>query len=88
LRRNTLLRTAAAAGLTALSLLFWGCSGRSVPEKGVKEQSQAKTAPEAAAPVDETIPPILRTSWKGDLDGMVKRRLVRVLLPFRRPEFF
>jgi membrane-bound lytic murein transglycosylase MltF len=34
------------------------------------------------------IPPILKTPWKGDLDQIVKRRVVRVLVPFRRPEFF
>jgi membrane-bound lytic murein transglycosylase MltF len=38
--------------------------------------------------MDDTLPPALRTPWKGDLDEMVKRRVVRVLLPFRRPEFF
>ena len=37
---------------------------------------------------DEALPPVLRKPWKGDLDEMVKRRVVRVLLPFRRPEFF
>ena len=30
----------------------------------------------------------VRTPWKGDLDGMVARRLVRVAVPFRRPEYF
>jgi membrane-bound lytic murein transglycosylase MltF len=38
--------------------------------------------------MDETLPPALRTPWKGDLDEMLKRRVVRVLLPYRRPEFF
>jgi membrane-bound lytic murein transglycosylase MltF len=45
----------------------------------------------AARPVtaeDEDMPPILKAPWKGDLDAMVKRRIVRVLVPFRRPEFF
>jgi membrane-bound lytic murein transglycosylase MltF len=31
---------------------------------------------------------LLKASWKGDLDEMAKRRVVRVLVPFRRPEFF
>ncbi len=43
-------------------------------------------APQAA--MDEDLPPILKTPWKGDLDEMAKRRVVRVLVPFRRPEFF
>jgi membrane-bound lytic murein transglycosylase MltF len=37
---------------------------------------------------DEDLPPIVKTAWKGDLDEMAKRRVVRVLVPFRRPEFF
>jgi hypothetical protein len=37
--------------------------------------------------MDEALPPILKTAWKGDLDDIVKRRVVRVLVPFRRPEF-
>ena len=37
--------------------------------------------------MDERLPPILKTAWKGDLDEIVKRRVVRVLVPFRRPGF-
>jgi membrane-bound lytic murein transglycosylase MltF len=56
-------------------------------------QSQAPGAPKNAAASqvaagDEDLPPILKTPWKGDLDEMAKRRVVRVLVPFRRPEFF
>jgi len=36
----------------------------------------------------DDLPPVLKTSWKGDLDELAKRRAVRVLVPFRRPEFF
>jgi membrane-bound lytic murein transglycosylase MltF len=37
---------------------------------------------------DEETAAILKTPFKGDLDEMVKRRVIRVLVPFRRPEFF
>jgi len=47
-----------------------------------------KTAARPAAAGDEDLPPIVKTPWKGDLDEMAKRRVVRVLVPFRRPEFF
>jgi membrane-bound lytic murein transglycosylase MltF len=87
-------RTAEIVGLAVLSLLVWGCSRGSVSEQTKKEQTQTQTktatgsASREASPVDEVLAPILRTPWKGDLDAMAKRRVVRVLLPFRRPEFF
>jgi membrane-bound lytic murein transglycosylase MltF len=85
-----------ALGLSILMLLSCGCS--KPPAKTNTEVKQAEaptpeaTTPTAATtpepPMDEAIPPILRKPWKGDLDEIVKRRVVRVLLPFRRPEFF
>jgi membrane-bound lytic murein transglycosylase MltF len=87
-------------GLTLLSLLVWGCSKGSVTEQTKKEAVQTKATTPAetnavppnnapmASVADEVLPPILRTPWHGDLDAMAKRRVVRVLLPFRRPEFF
>src|SRR4030095_12528129 len=59
---------------------------------GTEPKSAAgQAAPAAAdnkAEMDESLAPMLRTPWKGDLDEIVKRRVVRVLLPFSRPEFF
>jgi len=91
-------RTAEIVGLALLSLLVSGCSRGSVSEQ-TKKKTQTKTAQTqtkitplktvtGTSPLDEVLPPILRTPWKGDLDAMAKRRVVRVLLPFRRPEFF
>ena len=70
-------------------LLTCGCSGT----RQGQDQSRSEPAPDTE-PVKyeafdgEDFPPILRTPWKGDLDEMVRRRVVRVLLPYRRPEFF
>lgn len=50
--------------------------------------AQQKPADPQVAAEDEDLPPVIKTPWKGDLDEMVKRRVVRVLVPFRRPEFF
>jgi membrane-bound lytic murein transglycosylase MltF len=76
--------------VAAVALLIWSCSTNpSVPERAetnAPEPQNASAVP--APPVDEAIPPVLRTPWKGDLDEIVKRRAVRVLVPFRRPEFF
>jgi len=78
--------------LLSISFLVWGCSTGKSPG-GTTESKSAAAEPAASAkqaepPMDDTLPPALRTPWKGDLDEMAKRRLVRVLLPFRRPEFF
>jgi membrane-bound lytic murein transglycosylase MltF len=82
---------AANLGFAALSLLLWSCARGTAPERAKVEQKRTETQPESKSvpvPMDEAIPPLLRTAWKGDLDEIVKRRVVRVLIPFRRPEFF
>jgi len=85
-------RAARALCLALLSLAVWGCSTGKGPETAATESksaAQPATAPAPTQPaMDEELPPMLRTPWKGDLDEIAKRRVVRVLLPFRRPEFF
>jgi len=84
----------AVFGLTTFSFLFWGCSKTEPPQPKPGATAQAPGAPpadakpESGGQMDERLPPILKTAWKGDLDEIVKRRVVRVLVPFRRPEFF
>ena len=94
------LRSVTLAGLTAMSLLVLGCSKpASVPIEAKSDSHEAKSdgttqppktdvSAQRADATDELLPPILKVAWKGDLDEMVKRRIVRVLVPFRRPEFF
>ena len=85
LNRNSVFAAALAA-----AALIWGCSGRT-PAPGTKN---AEAAPAISPPtakskaIDDAIQPLLRTPWKGDLDEIARRRVVRVLVPFRRPEFF
>ena len=97
-------KIAAGIGLAAiLGLCVLGCSGGRSPSQpqapatpeNTPAQSQPQpppapkdTAAQTAESADEDLPPIVKTPWKGDLDEMAKRRVVRVLLPFRRPEFF
>jgi membrane-bound lytic murein transglycosylase MltF len=85
---------AVALALAGASL-FCSCSKNRASEAARPETSSAQVQPaQTPAPAaqasgeEEVIPPILRNPWKGDLDEMAKRRIVRVLLPFRRPEFF
>jgi membrane-bound lytic murein transglycosylase MltF len=91
-RRTVSIRAifSAALGLLMALLFFCGCSKQ--PAKTNTEVKQAEAPTTAATtpepPMDEAVPPILRAPWKGDLDEIAKRRVVRVLLPFRRPEFF
>ena len=88
------LHCVAVIGLTTCSLLFWGCSKAAPPEAKSDAAAQTAVTPpadtraESGGEMDEALPPILKTPWKGDLDQIVKRRVVRVLVPFRRPEFF
>jgi ABC-type amino acid transport substrate-binding protein len=70
------------------------------PGQSLQTAPAAPAAPEAPQPAsaplathpDPTDDPafmkLVRTPWKGDLDAMAQRRLVRVLVPFRRPEYF
>jgi membrane-bound lytic murein transglycosylase MltF len=89
-------KIAVATGLAVLlSLCVLSCSSGSSPvqPKDAATQPQAPATPDqvAAQPAvsgDEDLPPMLKTPWKGDLDAIAKRRAVRVLVPFRRPEFF
>ena len=48
----------------------------------------ASAAAQPAVSGDEDLPPVVKLPWKGDLDAIAKRRALRVLVPFRRPEFF
>src|SRR5512147_1410960 len=88
-------RVAEVVCLCVLSLMLGGCSKEKPSEPAAAPQKEAAAAPQpAAAPApasdlpDELVAPILRKPWKGDLDEIAKRRVVRVLVPFRRPEFF
>jgi membrane-bound lytic murein transglycosylase MltF len=89
-------RTITIAVLTIPFLLSACRSKPAQPEKTTAQPAQAPTQEKAGSqpvqPTDvDTLPdiaPKLKVPWKGDLDEIAKRRLVRVLLPFRRPEFF
>ncbi|MBI4893454.1 MAG: transglycosylase SLT domain-containing protein [Acidobacteria bacterium] len=73
-------------GLAVVLMAVGGCgSGGATPRPA---QAQAAKPQPAAAAANEDMPPVLTQPWKGDLDGIVKRRVLRVLVPYRRPEFF
>jgi len=80
--------TAATRRAALWSLLVLVCSGVFTPGRIQAFGAQQKPADPQVAAGDEDLPPIIKTPWKGDLDDMAKRRVVRVLVPYRRPEFF
>jgi membrane-bound lytic murein transglycosylase MltF len=69
---------------TACSLtgaLFLGASFASLAQRPNANTSQSPQAKQRALPTDTK-------EWKGDFDGMVKRRHIRVLVPYSRTLYF
>jgi membrane-bound lytic murein transglycosylase MltF len=56
---------------------------------GAPAKAPAKPpAKAAAAPAPAKTSTLTTTPWKGDLDGMIKRRMIRVLLPYSKTHYF
>jgi membrane-bound lytic murein transglycosylase MltF len=77
-----------AVGVAALALWGWGCQGPASAPASLPPSAAAAATPEPeetvepapeATPLPNGIGPVLAEPFKGDLDGMVKRRLIRVL---------
>jgi membrane-bound lytic murein transglycosylase MltF len=85
------------AGLAA-GLTLTACGGQAPPASGTTPASGAAPAsapaaspagalPEEDAPSEAGIAAALKP-WKGDLDGMVERRFIRVLVTFSKTNYF
>ena len=72
------LRAVSTAGL-ALLISFAAAAGVS---------AQAKPAAQAAPAAGKTAHGMLVRPWTGDFDGMVKRRVIRVLTPYSKTHYF
>jgi membrane-bound lytic murein transglycosylase MltF len=48
----------------------------------------AQAAPAKPATAKSAPPPLEVKTWTGDLDGMIKRRAIRVLVPYSRTHYF
>jgi membrane-bound lytic murein transglycosylase MltF len=58
---------------------------------GVGAQAPATPPAKAAAPsgqTDYTLPDVTARKWTGDLDGMIKRRQIRILVPYSKTFYF
>ncbi len=82
--------------LAALAIIA-GCSGKQQPVAAGTSATPATNAPVADAPLPplayesalpEDIRNLLNQTYTGDLDGMVKRRLVRVGVTYNRTHYF
>jgi membrane-bound lytic murein transglycosylase MltF len=74
-------RTVSVVLTATLLLLAAGASG----------QAPGKTPAKAAAPsgqADYTLPDVTAKKWTGDLDGMIKRRQIRILVPYSKTFYF
>src|SRR5262249_1768764 len=69
----------AIAALICMSLVS---AGRAHAQAGA---ATTKTAPPKVSPVGSPNPNV---PWKGDLDGMIKRRMIRVLMPYSQTHYF
>ncbi|HSD50552.1 MAG TPA: lytic transglycosylase F, partial [Candidatus Methylomirabilis sp.] len=70
------------AVLTATLLLLAAVAGAQAP---------AKPPAKAAAPsgkTDYALPDVTANKWTGDLDGMIKRRQIRILVPYSKTFYF
>jgi len=58
---------------------------------GAGAQAPAKPPAKAAAPsaqTDYALPDVTAKKWTGDLDGMIKRRQIRILVPYSKTFYF
>jgi membrane-bound lytic murein transglycosylase MltF len=83
---NDRYRRAIAASLAACLCLLPACGGGQAPPADAQAPAAAP-APPADAPSDAAIAAAL-TPWRGDLDGMVERRFIRVLVTFSKTNYF
>ncbi|MGD8869604.1 MAG: lytic transglycosylase F [Gemmatimonadales bacterium] len=88
--RSAGLRPGRAVWLVAAALLA-GCSNKEKqPQEGEREPTVAEFAAdvpsEALTVPDEVLPewPV----WRGDLDAMIERRLIRALVTYNKTQFF
>lgn len=74
--------------------LWWTFSGslfaaKEVPAPSDKKARPAEKAqPAKASPSTTKLPSVADRKWTGDLDGMIKRRHIRVLVPFSKTFYF
>ena len=87
---STLRRSIAGLAVIALTLSA-ACGGDTPPAPAHSQPAAASGSPAEHAlddaPSEETVVQLL-APWKGDLDGMVERRYIRMLVTFSKTNYF
>jgi membrane-bound lytic murein transglycosylase MltF len=81
IRRSACLAPGLSAALALLTL-----PGTLSAQTGAKPKS-ASQPPAAAKPTADALP-IVRRPWHGDFDAMIKRRIIRVIVPHSKTAYF
>ncbi len=69
------------------SLFVVAALGLALPQLAAAQATPAKPAPpKPAAPTSDLA--LVERLWTGDLDGMIKRRLIRLLTPYNKTHYF
>ncbi len=74
--------------LMIAGLLLWTFSGTAFPAKESSSQPAKKGPPAKTSPAAAKLPNVANKKWTGDLDGMIKRRHIRALVPYSKTFFF
>ena len=69
-------------------LAVWLFSGTVFAAKEVPNQPAKKAQPAKTSPSTTRLPSVAGKKWTGDLDGMIKRRYIRALVPFTKTFYY
>jgi membrane-bound lytic murein transglycosylase MltF len=81
----SMLRPAREAVLVSLLVVS---AGLTVPAKALAQKPAPKPAPAKPGSPHRLSTAIVSRSWTGDFDGMVKRRMIRILVPYSKTHYF
>jgi membrane-bound lytic murein transglycosylase MltF len=90
-RRNSALAGVAVAAIGLTVACGRGGAPAEAPAPGPATSAAAPATPKTATPTDAAWDEAIRellAPWKGDLDGMVERRYVRMLVTFSKTNYF
>ena len=74
--------------LMIAGLVLWTFSGTAFAAKESSTQPAKKAQPAKTSPSTIKLSNMANKKWTGDLDGMVKRRYIRALVPYSKTFFF
>ena len=101
MNRSTIRNATLTVSLALAALAAARCNSGTAPDVDTKPPAAATNAPEEApstpvaadagsgqSPAPTFSPEVVSRRWTGDFDGMVKRRMIRVLAPYSKTQYF